>query len=73
LRHLGIYSYRGDFLKRLVNEPPCQLEQAECLEQLRALYIGGRIAVIMTDSAGVGVDTPEDVAQVEAVLRDRQK
>jgi 3-deoxy-manno-octulosonate cytidylyltransferase (CMP-KDO synthetase) len=73
LRHLGIYAYRGDFLKRLVNEPPCQLEQAECLEQLRALYIGGRIAVIMTDSAGVGVDTPEDVAQVEAVLRDRQK
>ncbi len=72
LRHLGIYAYRGSFLKRLVNEPPCLLEQTECLEQLRALYIGGRIAVIQTESQGVGVDTPEDVAAVEAVLRGRQ-
>jgi 3-deoxy-manno-octulosonate cytidylyltransferase (CMP-KDO synthetase) len=72
LRHLGIYAYRGAFLKRLVCEPPCLLEQTECLEQLRALYIGGRIAVIMTESCGVGVDTPEDVAQAEEVLRTRQ-
>ena len=69
LRHLGIYAYRGAFLKRLVQEPPCALEKTECLEQLRALYLGGRIAVIQTEDLGVGVDTPADVATVEALLR----
>ncbi|MCL2104996.1 MAG: 3-deoxy-manno-octulosonate cytidylyltransferase [Kiritimatiellaeota bacterium] len=69
LRHVGIYAYRGDFLKRLVAEPPCALEKAECLEQLRALYLGGRIAVIQTDEPGIGVDTPHDVATVEKLLR----
>jgi 3-deoxy-manno-octulosonate cytidylyltransferase (CMP-KDO synthetase) len=69
LRHLGIYAYRGAFLKRLVNEKLCALEQTESLEQLRALYMGGRIAVIQTDELGVGVDTPEDVAVVEAIIR----
>jgi 3-deoxy-manno-octulosonate cytidylyltransferase (CMP-KDO synthetase) len=72
-RHLGIYAYRGDFLKRLVAEPPCPLEQTECLEQLRALYIGGRIAVIETEEQGVGVDCPEDVPRVEAILKERER
>jgi len=71
LRHLGIYAYRGAFLKRLVREPPCALERSESLEQLRALYIGGRIGVIVTDHPGVGVDTPEDVGYVEDLLRAR--
>ena len=70
-RHLGIYAYRGAFLKRLVSEPPCALEKTESLEQLRALHIGGRIAVIPTEHAGVGVDTPEDVGYVEAEMRKR--
>ena len=71
LRHLGIYAYRGAFLKRLVREPPCLLERTESLEQLRALYLGARIAVIQTEDLGVGVDTPEDVPAVEAMLRQR--
>ena len=71
LRHLGIYAYRGAFLKRLVTEPPCELERTESLEQLRALYVGGRIAVIQTEDKGVGVDTPEDAAAVEAILREQ--
>ena len=69
LRHLGIYAYRGAFLNRLVKEPPCLLEQTESLEQLRALYIGGRIAVIKTDDEGIGVDRPEDVSRVEKILK----
>jgi 3-deoxy-manno-octulosonate cytidylyltransferase (CMP-KDO synthetase) len=72
LRHLGIYAYRGAFLKRLVSEPPCAMEKAESLEQLRALYVGGRIAVIRTEELGVGVDTPGDVPAVEALLAERQ-
>jgi len=69
MRHLGIYAYRGDFLSRLVKEPPCLLEKTESLEQLRALYIGGRIAVIITEDEGVGVDCPEDVPRVEEILK----
>ena len=70
-RHLGIYAYRGAFLNRLVREPPCALERAEMLEQLRALDLGARIAVIRTGPLGVGVDTPADVGYLEAELRRR--
>lgn len=68
VRHLGIYAYRGGFLRRYIAEPPCELECAEKLEQLRALWIGGRIAVIRTEDEGIGVDTPEDAARVEKLL-----
>ncbi len=68
-RHIGIYLYRATFLTKVVAEPPCRLERAECLEQLRALDIGARIKVIETEHAGIGVDTPEDVPKVEALLR----
>lgn len=67
-RHIGIYLYRKPFLAKLISEPPCLIEQAECLEQLRALHLGGRIKVVQTEQAGPGVDTPEDVALVEAAL-----
>ncbi len=68
-RHIGIYLYRREFLERLVREPPSLLERAECLEQLRALHIGGRIGVVRTDYAGLGVDTPADVPAAEEALR----
>lgn len=67
-RHLGIYAYRGDFLDRLIHTPPCPLEQTESLEQLRALWLGGRIGVIRRNDEGVGVDTPADVPVVEQLL-----
>ncbi len=71
VRHLGIYAYRGGFLRRYVAEPPCALELAERLEQLRALWMGGRIAVIRTEDPGVGVDTPEDAERVSRLLAAR--
>ena len=71
VRHLGIYAYRGGFLKRYIAEPPCALERTEKLEQLRALWMGARIAVVRTDDEGVGVDTPEDAKRVEAILLGR--
>lgn len=67
----GIYAYRGAFLRRYVAEPPCDLEKTEKLEQLRALWMGARIAVVKTNDEGVGVDTPEDAARVERILLDR--
>jgi 3-deoxy-manno-octulosonate cytidylyltransferase (CMP-KDO synthetase) len=68
LRHLGIYGYRREALLRLVQWPVSALEQAEKLEQLRALENGMRIAVVRVEDEGIGVDTPEDVARVEAIL-----
>jgi len=68
VRHLGIYAYRGSFLKKYVAEPPCALEQTEKLEQLRALWMGAKIAVVKTDDQGIGVDTPEDAKRVEKIL-----
>lgn len=70
-RHLGIYAYRGDFLDRLIHTPPCPLETTESLEQLRALWLGGRIGIIRRNDEGVGVDTPADVQTVEALLLKR--
>ncbi len=68
-RHLGIYAYRRPFLSEMVAAQPCLLEQVEKLEQLRALYLGGRIKVLETDDTGVGVDTPEDLAKVAEMMR----
>ena len=72
VRHLGIYAYRGAFLRKFIAEKPCELEKTEKLEQLRALWMGGKIAVIRTEDEGVGVDTPEDAERVGKILAERQ-
>ena len=68
-RHIGLYGYRRAFLERLVREPPCALENLEKLEQLRALDLGGRMAVLECEAFGIGVDSPADVPKAEALLR----
>ena len=70
-KHIGIYAYRRDFLLRYAKMPPTPLEQAESLEQLRALENGYRIKVICTDHHFVGVDTPEDLARVNEIYKAR--
>jgi 3-deoxy-manno-octulosonate cytidylyltransferase (CMP-KDO synthetase) len=70
LRHIGIYAYRAGFLRRFSQMPPGRLEQVESLEQLRALEAGHRIAVALTpEPFPPGVDTPEDLARAESILR----
>ncbi len=68
MKHLGIYGYRRETLLRLVKFPASPLENAEKLEQLRALENGIPIAVVQVDYDSVGVDVPEDVAKVEHIL-----
>lgn len=69
LRHIGIYGYRAGFLALFPTLPPAPIETMESLEQLRALWHGHRIAVHVTDQApGPGVDTPEDLARVRALI-----
>lgn len=70
-QHLGIYAYRRDFLLRYAGWGQTPLEQLECLEQLRALEHGCRIAVVETQYDSVGVDTPEDISRVSALLESR--
>jgi 3-deoxy-manno-octulosonate cytidylyltransferase (CMP-KDO synthetase) len=68
-RHQGIYGYRRDLLLRFVRWKTSPLEQAEALEQLRALENGVRIRVVMTGSGSPGVDTQEDARMIERVLK----
>ena len=69
LRHIGIYGYRVGFLQSFPQLPPAPVEQGEALEQLRVLWHGHKIAVHVTDKApGPGVDTPEDLARVQALF-----
>lgn len=67
-KHIGIYAYRRDFLLRFAALSPTPLEQAESLEQLRALEHGYRIKVIATDYRPVGVDTPADLERVRKIV-----
>ena len=68
LKHLGIYGYRRETLLRLVAWPVSPLENAEKLEQLRALENGLQIAVVRVHYDSVSVDVPADVMRVEKLL-----
>jgi 3-deoxy-manno-octulosonate cytidylyltransferase (CMP-KDO synthetase) len=68
-RHLGLYAWRRDTLLRFAALPPSALEEAESLEQLRALENGIAMQVVEFDGEpGVAVDTPEDLERVRALL-----
>ena len=73
LRHIGIYGYRADFLRQFPSLAQAPAEITEALEQLRALWHGFRIAVHVTAQApGPGVDTPEDLERVRALVGAQQ-
>lgn len=63
LLHVGVYAYRAGYIKAFAALPPTPAEQAEKLEQLRALEHGDDIAVAVVDYSGRGIDTAEDYQQ----------
>jgi 3-deoxy-manno-octulosonate cytidylyltransferase (CMP-KDO synthetase) len=63
-RHIGLYAYRSEILKELVELKPTQLETIESLEQLRWLYYGYSIRVVETNIETPNIDVPEDVKKV---------
>ncbi len=67
-KHIGIYVYRRNFLLGYSSLPVGPLEQAERLEQLRAIENGFRIRVTETDYESIGVDTPEDLERVSRLV-----
>jgi 3-deoxy-manno-octulosonate cytidylyltransferase (CMP-KDO synthetase) len=70
-KHLGIYAYRKAALEQFASLPPGWLERVERLEQLRLLENGIDIYVAGAPADTIGVDTEEDLARAEAVLRAR--
>jgi 3-deoxy-manno-octulosonate cytidylyltransferase (CMP-KDO synthetase) len=71
-RHVGLYAYRVDFLRRYGELTPAPIEQWESLEQLRALWHGFHIRVIdCPHTPAPGVDTPEDLRRVQAIFSQR--
>ena len=71
-KHIGIYAYRRDFLLTFAKMEPTPLEQAESLEQLRALENGCKIRVIKSSCRFVGVDTAEDLELVNKIYRQEE-
>jgi len=72
LLHVGVYAYRRRTLLQLASLPPCPLERAERLEQLRALWYGIRVDVAVGDYASMGIDTPGDLAEARARWEERR-
>jgi 3-deoxy-manno-octulosonate cytidylyltransferase (CMP-KDO synthetase) len=67
-KHIGLYVYRREFLLQYSSLPVGPLEQAERLEQLRAIENGFRIRVVETEYESLGVDTPEDLERVSRLV-----
>ena len=69
LQHIGIYGYQKDFLLAFSKMQPSRLERTEKLEQLRALENGYKIKIIETQLHSLSVSTPQDIIEVENLLK----
>ncbi len=73
-RHIGLYAYRARFLRAYARLTPSPLEGFEALEQLRALWHGFRISVVIADHLPTpGVDTPEDAERMRQWFANPEK
>lgn len=68
-KHIGIYAFRTDILRQVTSLPQSTLEKAESLEQLRWIENGYRIGVGISDVETIGIDTPDDLARAEQLLK----
>ncbi|MCB9072084.1 MAG: 3-deoxy-manno-octulosonate cytidylyltransferase [Bdellovibrionaceae bacterium] len=71
LKHIGIYGFRKEFLGKFCKQPMVPAEEAEGLEQLRALYLGAKIKIVKVEDDCWGVDIPSDVQKIEELLQKR--
>jgi 3-deoxy-manno-octulosonate cytidylyltransferase (CMP-KDO synthetase) len=67
-KHIGLYAYRTDILKRITRLTQSPLEISECLEQNRWLENGFRIRTALTVWESIGIDTPEDLERANIFL-----
>ena len=68
-KHIGIYAFRTDILRKVTSLPQSTLEKAESLEQLRWIENGYRIGVGISDIETIGIDTPDDLVRAEQFLK----
>jgi 3-deoxy-manno-octulosonate cytidylyltransferase (CMP-KDO synthetase) len=68
MKHLGLYAYRKEVLMQFVRWPQTPLEKRECLEQLRLMEHGVAIRVVEVQHDSIGVDTPEELEQLNRTL-----
>jgi 3-deoxy-manno-octulosonate cytidylyltransferase (CMP-KDO synthetase) len=68
IRHVGMYGYTRSVLEKLAAAGPCELEELESLEQLRALWLGIAIKVEIVGEVSPCVDVPDDIAKIERVM-----
>lgn len=68
LKHIGLYAYRTGVVKAVTEAEPTPLETVEKLEQLRMLELGYRIKVSLVKASLIGVDTPEDLVEVNNIF-----
>ena len=74
LRHLGVYAYEASWLLEMAQLPPSPLEEAEKLEQLRALEAGTAIGVaVVRDVVPIAIDTPADLERARAYLQNLKR
>ncbi len=67
-KHIGIYAYRADILRKITKLSVSKLEQAESLEQLRWIENGYKIKTVETEFESIGIDTPEDLEEAKKLL-----
>ncbi|MCK5235695.1 MAG: 3-deoxy-manno-octulosonate cytidylyltransferase [Deltaproteobacteria bacterium] len=72
-KHIGIYAYTDDFLRRIKGLPATPLGEAECLEQLRVLENGFNIKMVETEHDPVAVDTEEDLQKVISIIKKEEE
>lgn len=68
-KHIGLYAYRADILKKLCTLSPTQLELSESLEQLRWIENGYSLQTKITKYKNIGVDTPSDIEKIIQLLK----
>lgn len=71
VKHIGLYCYRNDILKRIIKLKHASLEKAEKLEQLRFLENGFKINILLTKTGSVGVDTKQDFLKVKKIIESK--
>ena len=68
-KHIGIYGYRRKALFEMTRFPQADIERAESLEQLRALYYGMKIKTAVVNYKAVGIDTKEDLERFRELVK----
>jgi len=71
-KHKGIYAFRKQAVLDFAKLPMRMLEAAEKIEAIRYLEYGKRIKMVPSDAPAIGIDTPQDLEEARAILKNKQ-